>query len=239
MKTKPIIFFATVLAACAMGGCSRETTSSANIRTAGIAALIDVTATSATLSTVHVDLVVGGSSSNTFVTLEGGDSLTARAGTESKTMQQQDAGEYEAEFSTAAAGTEFFVELDRTVDDDARGSKGTMPAPFEITGVPQNSPSRSGDDITLTWDATETGSKMLIAITGTCIFSENLEVPGETGSTTITKGTLESSSSSMPKDCVVDVEMKRTENGVADAIFDGESWFRLHQVRTAQFTSKI
>jgi len=237
MNTKPIIFFATVLASVAMAACSKETTSSANIRTEGIAALIDVTATSAKASTVHVDLRVGGSSSNTFVILESGDKLTATAGEDAKAMQAESEGEYEAEFATAAAGTEFKVAFERDVDADAVGSRGTMPAPFEIAGLPTTSPSRSGDDFTLTWDP-EKGSDMTIEIDGTCIFSKSIDVAGDPGSQLIAKGTLESTSSSMPTDCDLNVKLTRTATGAADAVFDDESWFRLHQVRTGKFTSK-
>jgi hypothetical protein len=182
MKTKPIILFATVLASVALGGCSRETTSSANIRTPGIAALIDVTATDSTNSTVHVELRVGGSSSNTFVNLESGDKLTASAGDVVKDLRSDDAaGEYEAEFATAAAGTEFKVMFEREVDEDALGNRGTMPAPFEITGVPTTTPSRVNDDIVITWDPAESGASMEIEVTGSCIFSKPIDVPGDKG----------------------------------------------------------
>lgn len=239
MKTKPIIFFATVLATAALGGCTRETTSSANIRTPGIAALIDVTAEDSTNSTVHVELRVGGSSSNTFVNLESGDRLTASADDDVKDMRSDDtAGEYEAEFATAAAGTEFKVMFERDVDEDALGNRGTMPAPFEITGVPTSSPSRAKDDVVITWDPAEAGSKMEIEVTGSCIFSETIDVPGDKGTHTISKGTLESTGGDMPKECDLDVKVTRTATGSADKIFDDESWFRLHQVRRETFTSK-
>jgi hypothetical protein len=238
MKTKPIILFATVLASVALGGCSKETTSSANIRTAGIAALIDVTAENATDSTVHVELRVGGSSSNTFVILESGDKLTASAGDDVKDLRAEDSGEYEAEFATAAAGTEFSVKFEREVDDDAVGNRGTMPAPFEITGVPTTTPSRVNDDIVITWDPAESGASMELEVEGTCIFSKTIDVPGDKGTHTITKGTLESTGGDMPKECDLEVTMTRTATGTADTIFDDESWFRLHQVRRKSFTSK-
>lgn len=239
MKTKPIILFATVLASVAVGGCSRETTSSANIRTPGIAALIDVTATDSTSSTVHVELRVGGSSSNTFVNLESGDKLTASAGDDVKDMRSDDtAGEYEAEFATAAAGTEFKVMFERDVDEDALGNRGTMPAPFEITGVPTTTPSRVNDDIVITWDPAESGASMELEVTGTCIFSKTIDVPGDKGTHTIAKGTLESTGGDMPKECDLEVTMTRTATGTFDTVFDDESWFRLHQVRRKSFTSK-
>ena len=57
-----------------MTGC-KETTSSENIRTRGIAMTTEVTAHSASHSLVRTRLRVGGDESNTYVILEGGDRL--------------------------------------------------------------------------------------------------------------------------------------------------------------------
>ncbi len=73
-------------------GCSKETTSSRNIKTGGIAALIDVYADSDTSAKVHVELRVGGSSSNTYVTLENGDELSATADDQMKVLTSTDTG---------------------------------------------------------------------------------------------------------------------------------------------------
>ena len=61
---------------CAQVGCS-ATTSSRNIRTAGLVALVDVTSEQAQQARVSADVVVGGQHSNTYVVLEGGDKLVA------------------------------------------------------------------------------------------------------------------------------------------------------------------
>ena len=63
-------------------------------------------------------------------------------------------------------------------------------------------------------------------------------VKTDPGTFTIPKGTLESTSESMPQDCDLTVTMERMATGTADPIFDSESWFKLHQVRTDTFTSK-
>jgi hypothetical protein len=241
---KNIILVATALSSMAMIGCSKEVTSSANIRTAGISALIDVTAEDDKNSTVHVDLRVGGSSSNTFVILESGDKLVAEAKAVGATagtavdMQAQSEGEYEAEFATAAEDTEFLVKLERSVDDDALANSGKMPAPFQIVSVPDSSPSRANEDVTITWTPTDIDADMKMELSGTCIFNKSIDVAGDEGKYTIEKGTLDSTGGDMPKDCDVTVEMRRTQSGTADPIFDKESWFRLHQVRKASFTSK-
>lgn len=236
MKTKAITFFAAALAGSMLTGCTRDTVSSQNIRTEGIVALVDVTATTEKDSIVHAELRVGGPG-GTYVILDSGDSLTATAGTESKAMQSTDEGEYEAKFTTAAAGTEFTMALDRKVDTDAPMSRGVMPAPFEITGVPAASTSRTGDDITITWGPTEAGSDVTISVNGSCIFGKDFDVAGDPGTFTIAKGTLDSTSESMPQSCDVSVTMKRTAKGTPDPVFDSQSTFTLAHVRESKFTS--
>src|SRR6185369_3348604 len=108
-------------------GCSKETTSSSNIKTPGIAALIDVYADTDTTATVHVQLRVGGSSSNTYVTLDGSDKLTATAAGKTKTLTVVDTGIYEANFSGVEGGTKFQVTLDRPDDETAKDNSGTLP----------------------------------------------------------------------------------------------------------------
>src|SRR4051812_47416267 len=126
-------------------GCSKETTSSSNIKTGGIAALIDVYADDDTSATVHVELKVGGSSSNTYVALEGGDALTATAAGKTKTLTSIDTGIYEADFSGLDAGTEFQVTLDRPDDTTASDNSGTLPDPFTFD-KPTADLSRMTDD---------------------------------------------------------------------------------------------
>jgi hypothetical protein len=239
MNNSKIILCAALVSSAALFGCSKEVTSSANIRTPGIAALIDVTANDDTNSTVHADMRVGGSSSNTFLILESGDKLSAEAAGTRKDMTAQDEGQYEAEFSTAAADTEFKfkVMFERDADEDALANRGTMPAPFQIGEVPQDKPSRKDADVTLTWSPVDTASNMVVELNGTCIFNETIDVVGDEGMLVIPKGSLESTGGDMPKECEVNVTMRRSRTGTADPIFDKESWFKLHHVRTKSFVS--
>jgi hypothetical protein len=233
-----IILGAVLVSSAALFGCSKEVTPSTNIKTAGIAALIDVTAESESLSTVVVELRVGGSSSNTYVDLASGDRLMAKAAEDSKEMTtENEAGVYEAEFPIAAADTPFAVALERADGDNASANTGTMPAPFQIGATPATKPSRATDDITLTWTPVDTSSQMVAELTGTCIFSETVDVVGDEGTLVITKGQLQSTGGDMPKECEITLTMRRTRKGAADPAFDAESSFELHQVRKASFVS--
>jgi hypothetical protein len=240
-----IILCAALASSTALFGCSREVTSSQNIKTAGIAAIIDVTAENDELSTVVAELRIGGSSSNAFVSLDGDDKLVATANDPlkeidaSKDMVVEDlAGVYQAEFPTASKDTKFTVTFERAeADETARNNSGNMPAPFKIGPLPDTKPSRASDDITITWDTPDTSAQMEARLNGTCIFSETIDVVGDEGTLTIPKGKLQSTGGDMPESCEITVTMTRTRKGTADAAFDPESSFELHQVRKASFVS--
>jgi hypothetical protein len=216
-------------------GCSKETTSSSNIKTGGIAALIDVYADDDTSATVHVELKVGGSSSNTYVALEGGDSLTATANGKTKTLTSIDTGIYEADFSGVEGGTEFQVTLDRPDDTTASDNSGTLPDPFTLDR-PTADLSRMTDDLELTWAPSDTGDGMNVDISGKCIFHYS-HAMSDTGSFVVAAGKLESTGGDEPETCDLTAHVERARDGSADTIFDPESYFTLHQRRSAKFTS--
>ncbi len=216
-------------------GCSKETTSSSNIKTGGIAALIDVYADTDTTATVHVELRVGGSSSNTYVDLEGSDTLTATVAGKTKTLGVVDTGIYEANFSGVEGGTEFQVTLDRPDDETAMDNSGTLPDPFTLDD-PTPDLSRMTDDLEVTWAPAETGDPMRLDFDGDCIFPYG-HAASDTGSYVVDKATLDSTGGDKPKTCDVTVDVQRSREGTADSLFDPESWFKLHQRRSASFTS--
>jgi hypothetical protein len=218
-----------------MGCNSKETTSSANIKTGGIAMLVDVYADTATKATVHVELRVGGSDSNTYVSLENGDELTATAGDESKVMTARDTGVYEANFSGVAAETPFNVLLARPHDTSAADNSGALPAPFDLTR-PTEGLSRKDDDLEVTWAPFGTDDRMELELHGDCIWDYS-KSPSDVGSFVIGKGSLDSKGGDKPETCDITVDAQRWRPGTVDAAFDPESWFRLHQRRSTTFSS--
>lgn len=216
-------------------GCS-ATTSSRNIRTGGLVALIDVTSERDGQSTVKTDLVVGGTHSNTYVVLEGGDRLTAHNGKEHQDMNATSAGEYEAKLPTS--GGEFEVKLARDVDKAAPNNKGKMPPPFEITSQLGDKPiSRANAAVTLAWDPKESGADVTIHLSGDCILDQDFTVGGDPGSYTVPAGTLTAWSGQEKQACNVAAVITRTVAGTTDPTFDSDSRFQLHQVRQARFVS--
>jgi hypothetical protein len=222
------------LAALCSVACSKETTSSKNVKTGGIAALIDVYADTDSKATVHVELRVGGSSSNAYVDLEGKDELKATAGDVTKTLSAVDTGVYEATFSGVEEGTEFSVTLERPEDTTAADNSGTLPAPFTLD-EPMSELSREKDDLVVTWEP-ESRDAMTLELDGDCIFGWDKDVP-DTGSYTIGAGTLDSTKGDEPEACDIEVDARRTRSGTADSAFDPESHFRLHQRRKTSFVS--
>ncbi len=214
-------------------GCSKETTSSANIRTGGIAALIDVTGTTDTTARVHVELKVGGSSSNTYVVLENGDKLTATVADETKTLTATDSGIYDVTFQGVGADSEFKVDLVRS--EGSATNTGTLPAPFTLD-EPTTKLSRKDDDLTVSWAPFDTGDGMSLDFNGTCIFDYSKTV-SDTGSYLVKKTTLSSTGGDMPETCDITLDVDRSRLGTADAQFDPESYLRTHQSRSVSFTS--
>ena len=235
MDTRKLFAFALV-GLGALSGC-KETVDSQNIKTQGIAAIISATAETDAETRLIATLKVGGDESNTYVDLSSGDAIFAVTDDKRVEMQAQETGVYEAEFNTAAAETEFTVDLQRADDDDAPASRGTLPAPFTLT-IGASQVSRAAD-ITVTWTPSGSNDDVRLELNGSCIFLETIDVPGDSGSHTIPANTLKPTGSmdQPPPTCDVNVSMTRSRSGTVDSAFDSESSFVLRQVRTGKFTS--
>jgi hypothetical protein len=224
------------LALVLLGSACSATTSSRNIRTAGLVALVDVTARDDQHATVSASIVIGGASSNTYVVLEGGDRLYAESNGDRREMNATSDGEYEAKFNRAEG--EFVVSLTRDADTAAPRSSGVLPPPFRITSDFGDAPlSRKNDDVVLTWTPGASGAEVEISIEGDCILSDEFKPGGDPGTFTIEKRKIEAWKSDKKKKCNVDVEIVHTARGATDPAFDSDSRFELRQVRRTRFVS--
>jgi len=217
-----------------LSGCT-ETVDSTNIKTGGIAAIIEAKAESDKATTIIATLKVGGPSSNTYVDLSSSDGIFASQGEKKVEMQSQSSGVYEAEFATAAENTEFVVSLERKNDTPAPNSRGSLPGPLALT-LPATEASRAAD-FEITWDPSGSTDDVTIELDGTCIFHSFIEVAGDPGKHTIAANSLKPTNTMMPENCDITVEITRSRKGETDAAYDSESSFVLKQVRTAKFTS--
>ena len=219
-----------------MGCSSEETTSSINIKTGGIAALIDVHTDLAQKATVHVELKVGGASSNTYVALENGDQLTATAGDKTQALSVANGvGRYETSFSDVPADTLFSVVLERPHDTTAANNSGTLPAAYDLA-KPTEGASRKNDDLEVTWAPSGSDDGMDFEFEGDCIYPYSTSAT-DLGTVTVPKGDLDSTGGDKPTTCVITLNAIRSRPGTADAAFDSESYFRVHQERTTKFSS--
>lgn len=219
-------------------GC-KETTSSEFIRTGGIAAIMSVTADNPDTSTVHVELRVGGATSNTYVILDGGDELSASTDDgETGSLTSVAEGVYEGKFKTAKE-VEFTVSLDRTEDEDAPNSKAMLPSPFVISLPAEDAAfSRAEESFTISWIPVVSKSDGgQITISGGCIQTAVYDIAGTEGMITVDKDVLKSSQEDKPESCKVDIVLSFSDHGTPDVAFDADSQFTTKQSRKVTITS--
>jgi len=227
-------------AALSLIGC-KETTSSCNVRTPGLAMVTEVTATSISAVRVKTKLLVGGDESNTYAVLDGCDELFAEADDERKQMEAVEDGVYEAQFDLGEGGTRYRVILEREQDETADGNTGKLPEPFDvISDFGSDEFSRAEDDLEVAWDPFDSGDPMELEIdddAAGCILDRDFEIEGDPGSYLIAKGEIESFSDQDPETCDLTGRLIRSRNGSDDSALDSESSFKLFQTRKFGFVS--
>ncbi len=231
---RTVTSLALLVAVGALAGCSqKETVSSENIKTGGIAAIMDVKAENENSSTVEVKLLVGGDESNTFVILDNGDKLTVTANGETKGLNAESEGIYKATVGTGAGETEFVVALERPDDTPAPNSVGKLPPPFTLGSIANIS--RATDGVEITWDPSGSDS-IVIDVTGDCIDEQKDIKTSDTGSYSIAAGDLVSPfDSDKDKTCDVTARVVRARSGSPDSAYDGESKMVMRQIRAVKF----
>lgn len=229
MRITPLL-----LASLALASACSASTSSRNIRTAGVVALIDVTSEAPGQSSLDTELVIGGANSNTNVVLEGGDTLSADAAGQHLPLTVQGKGEYGARFPTSEG--EFVVALARDVDVPAPNSRGTLGPPFDIAPIDRPI-SRGGEALTITWTPVDPSAQVEIELEGDCLIRETRSLGPDTGSASFPPGTLRAWKKQVNDTCLVSAKLTRTRLGSSDPALGPDSRFRLSHVRTLRFSS--
>lgn len=242
MNTYEIIAALTipVAAAVAFAACG-ESIDSSSVKTDGVYADFSARADGSGQTKIHAGLKTGGPNSNTFLTLEEGDTLTFFVDGESKdpnTVDVLDQFEvYEKNVDKDAGGTEFKIEFTRENGTNAPDSSVTLPKKFQITAPSSgDSFSRSSDDVEVTIDNEDQGTNMRLVARGDCV-DTNYRTEFSGTSFTIPSSELEDEEDSeAPDECEVTVTVRRTGTGQVDGAYsDGE--FLGVQKRKATFTS--
>ena len=238
---KHIIVLMSLLSVVLLTGCA-EDVDSEDIRTSGIYAGMDLNATAADLLNIDVYLLVGGKDSNTYVSLTNGDKLTATMNdsetiTLSKTEKSDKEIHYVGAFNSNVAGAEnstFKISFERTsADTSALNSVVTLPAaPSGITSDKQSF-NRSTENITLTWNNSNTDNNLSLAYDGDCIEGDNFAIV-DNGAYTINAGTIKDSNQN---NCQLTFTFSRTVNGTLDPAFGEGGYIKAKQSRSYSVTS--
>ena len=212
-----------------------ETVESTDIRTTGIYPEIEVVATGNGQSEVSVWLKTGGSNSNTFLELEGEDTLEVTVDGDTKTMDHS-GNSYQATFDVDAGGTEFTIAFLRgDADEDAPASVVVLPEPFELM-LGATTASRADDDLEYTWEPAGDGS-VSWDLSGECISSGSGSTPDD-GTNSIAAGDIEPKfMDDAEKSCTAKVGLERAQRGTIDSAFTEGGSIVAKQVRADSFTS--
>jgi hypothetical protein len=220
-----------LIALVAVGvGC--DEVKSNDVDTSGIYADITVTGNSGGSALASAVLRVGDATSTAFVELESGDSLTATDGANTLDMADSEILEfhsYNALFDTTTPGATYTVALARAGKDPAPTSTAVLPDAFEFVSPPST---MTGDqDVTLTWNPSGSNDAMTLSFIGDCINPDVESLPGDTGTFTLTAGTLKQSATDEDDPgCQVTVTLSRVKDGSLDAAYGGGA-IRGQQVR--------
>ncbi len=233
-----VFLFATV-AICASAACTKVESSS--IRTAGMSALMSVSADGSGKSIASAQLLVDANGTD-HIDLSAGDSLSATAGGQSQPMSRSNflnIVTYNTEFQNQDKdGTEYVIAFVRTGDTNAPNSKVTMPAPFAIQAPAANaSLSRATDDIVVTYGG-GTSDKMSWQASGDCITSAGQSISGDPGTFTIPKGMLKAEASKAMTTCVVSIGISRSRSGQVDPAYGHGGTITAQQARSISISSK-
>ena len=200
-----------------------ESVESKDVGTDAMSAQIEVISADGASTRVNTTLRVGGLTSNTYVQLTGDDQLTADDGTGPIEMSYLSIGDYWtyiADFSVAAADTNFAVALVRSLDDGAPSSTATLPAPFDLTAPAEATAfSRASEPITVTWEPSGASDGMTVRLSSDCTLETTQDVAGDPGTTTFEVGSYEVADGSEAESCEGTLTVERRRAGVLDEAF--------------------
>jgi hypothetical protein len=227
-RTATIAALTALACTGALTGCS--SVDSREIRTGGVKAHVTVWVTDdAGDAEVAAGLTVG---TLTFVDLNDGEKLTAKAGDVSDDLERRHlagATDYHGRLSgVTEPGTEVVVGWSRTSNDDSAprsvvtlAERVSMTAPASGTAF-----SRKRDDIVVKLETKDTDEATVLTWTGACIATGSRDVPRGERTVRIPRGTIQRSTTtpstgSVDDDCRAYLTVTRRRAGHVDSAFDG------------------
>lgn len=249
---KSCLIVASVFSIVVATGCSK--TDSGNVKTEGMHADIDVTATGNGKTGINVNLSVGsGGVSSTEVELSSGDTLTATDGTTTRELYKDngllgDVG-YKTEFSTEAEDTLFTVSLIREDGENAENSFVTLPAPFILSSGSSEITGDGNATVDLSWTNFRQNYDVTIDVYCTCSKVEDGQQVDTILSNTFSNVTDDGEEQYGVKNliddndptqydlgCDIELTMERSRLGTLDSGFGEGGSIEAVQTRTINFT---
>ena len=215
-----------------------------NILTSGMYADIRATSYGTGVTTVRTTLYLERPSSLDFIELEGDDLLIAYApdGDSQVMRESQFLGitNYTADFDIDDSGSEFIVELSRTVDGGAPESRVYLAEQFDLLPPESATYSRAEDDIVIDWAPADSGDDVDLEISGSCIETELVAVDGDPGTYQIPAGTLiQPQGQNVPEACDITVTVTKSAPGELDPSYGFGGQIYGEQVRSVQMSSTL
>jgi hypothetical protein len=217
---------------------------SQNLKTAGMQAILDVSADDTGQTKVTAQLNVDNNATD-FVDLSNGDKFVASAAGQSQDMKRISflgTVSYQASFSNLdTGGTGYTIALVRNSDVSAPTSTCTMPDKFTITAPTSSGTfSRGNDDLVVTYSGSGTQDPMTWSAGGDCVRGMvGGSVSNDSGTFTISKGALVNPNPApqAPANCVAHVTLTRQRVGQLDSHYGSGGHITAEQVRTVTFNS--
>jgi len=145
------------------------------------------------------------------------DEIVATVGGDAHDLEERGLGEYMAEVSVDHVGARFEVALLRDEAASARRTGVHLPAPFDFTAPAAGASFRTDDDtIAITWDR-RARDPMRVALEGSCIDDQRVELSADVGRFLVHPGTLDL----FGEGCVVEVRVERVRVGEIDGALRG------------------
>jgi hypothetical protein len=226
------------LFALGLVGCKDETVESEDIRTSGIWASFEVTATGNGKASVESELRVGGKS-GTVIELTGEDKLVCTAAETSKTLSKS-GNAYKATFPVEAGGTLFTFAFHRGDEDEgAPNSYATLPDPFTIAGVTSTQEVSRAAPLTVTWEAGASADPTKWELDGDCLFPTRgkvatdgtLTLSGDDFNPTLTAEEGAKSGDTKKSNCSAKLCIERERKGILDPAFANEEGGRISAIQ--------
>jgi hypothetical protein len=207
-----LLLLAALLPAC-------TTVSSTEVLTSEIYAAINAETTGDGKTTVTATLFVDSPITLDFVELEGGDSLVAKTGSQSKPMVERENLNtivHDAELDGDAEGASFEVAFVRDVDAGAPRSVATLPAKFEIMAPPTTA-SRAMP-LVIAWSPAGSPDAMAWTASGSCIEDAAGPIIGDPGTVMIGPDLIKQRmGTGIADQCTMSISIERKRPGMLDA----------------------